>query len=193
MGTKFLYDVAFGLIPRNFSDNEDSQIIYDEEEEVAEMYFIISGSVGIGYHLFASPLDKQRYRVARTLSRNEFFGDFYLCNNVKSEFVFCAQSKVEAFALRKEFLVGRIFSKYPQIFKEIRDESRYRYQTTIKSDMVKDKNTQIELANKRTLHNTIYVKQKEINFSDDFVVRNRPVTANSGILLDDPSCLTESF
>ena len=59
--------------------------------------------------------------------------------------------------------------------------------------MVKDKNTQIELANKRTLHNTIYVKQKEINFSDDVVMRNQPVIANSGILLDNPSCLTESF
>jgi len=47
-----LYDVAFGLMPRNFSDKEDENIIFDEEEEVLEMYFIISGTVGVGYHLY---------------------------------------------------------------------------------------------------------------------------------------------
>ena len=50
--SKFLYDVAFGLLPRNFSDSDDCNVIYDEEEEVLEMYFIISGTVGVGYHLY---------------------------------------------------------------------------------------------------------------------------------------------
>jgi len=50
--SKFLYDVAFGLKPRRFSDSEEENIIFDEEEEVLEMYFIISGTVGVGYHLY---------------------------------------------------------------------------------------------------------------------------------------------
>jgi hypothetical protein len=50
--SKFLYDVAFGLMPRNFSEKDDENIIFDEEEEVLEMYFIISGTVGVGYHLY---------------------------------------------------------------------------------------------------------------------------------------------
>lgn len=58
IGTKFLYDVAFGLTPRHFTEHEEQNIIYDEEEEVAEMYFIISGTVGIGYHLYTQPLEK---------------------------------------------------------------------------------------------------------------------------------------
>jgi hypothetical protein len=39
-------------MPRNFTENEDENIIYDEEEEVLEMYFITSGTVGVGYHLY---------------------------------------------------------------------------------------------------------------------------------------------
>lgn len=39
-------------MPRNFSEKEDENIIFDEEEEVLEMYFIISGTVGVGYHLY---------------------------------------------------------------------------------------------------------------------------------------------
>lgn len=50
--SKFLYDVAFGLQPRLFRDYPDENIIFDEEEEVLEMYFIITGTVGVGYHLF---------------------------------------------------------------------------------------------------------------------------------------------
>ena len=39
--SKFLYDVAFGLMPRFFSDKDDENVILDEEEEVMEMYFVM--------------------------------------------------------------------------------------------------------------------------------------------------------
>jgi hypothetical protein len=47
---KFLYDVSYGFLPRQFdpSDEEDV-IIYDEEDEVPEMYFCLEGLVHIGY------------------------------------------------------------------------------------------------------------------------------------------------
>ena len=51
-GTKFLYDIAFGIKPRHFSAGEEENVIYDEEDEVLEMYFITSGSIGVGYHLY---------------------------------------------------------------------------------------------------------------------------------------------
>jgi hypothetical protein len=52
MNGKFLYDISFGLFPRFFSNKLDENIIYDEEENVQEMYFIMEGKVGVGYHLF---------------------------------------------------------------------------------------------------------------------------------------------
>ena len=39
--SKFLNDVAYGLKPRRFSDETEECVIYDEEEEVLEMYFIV--------------------------------------------------------------------------------------------------------------------------------------------------------
>jgi hypothetical protein len=44
---------------------------------------------------------------------NEFFGDYYLLCNMKSEFVYVSVDNVEALALSKDFLVGKVFSKYP--------------------------------------------------------------------------------
>jgi len=41
--SRFLYDVSFGFMPRQFEDTEEDKIIYDEGDEVPEMYFIMSG------------------------------------------------------------------------------------------------------------------------------------------------------
>lgn len=43
--SQFLYDISFGLKPRKFEANEDEKLIYDEEDEVSEMYFIQEGTV----------------------------------------------------------------------------------------------------------------------------------------------------
>ena len=49
----FLYDICFGLRPVKFKfdDKEDDVLIVDEENEVSDLYFIQSGTVGIGYYL----------------------------------------------------------------------------------------------------------------------------------------------
>ena len=52
--TRFLYDIAFGFMPRNFEPTDDDKIIYDEEEEVPEMYFILEGVIGIAFSLIAN-------------------------------------------------------------------------------------------------------------------------------------------
>ena len=37
----FLSDIALGMMPRRFlADNPNDRIIYEEDQEVAEMYFI---------------------------------------------------------------------------------------------------------------------------------------------------------
>ena len=57
--SRFLYDVSFGFMPRRFEPTEEDRIIYDEEEEVPEMYFIVEGTVGIGYSLIANGISKR--------------------------------------------------------------------------------------------------------------------------------------
>jgi hypothetical protein len=52
--SKFLYDISFGLKPRQFLGDDESSIIYDEEDDVSEMYLIKQGVVGIGFYLLNS-------------------------------------------------------------------------------------------------------------------------------------------
>jgi len=121
--SKFLYTVAFGLKPRKFFAKKDENIIYEEEEEVSEMYFIINGDVGIGYTIYMTPMDSKNYRLTYFKGPEDYFGAFYLTQNLKSEFLYLAYTDVEAFSLSKKFMMRKIFTKFPAIFKRIKHDA----------------------------------------------------------------------
>ena len=50
---RFLYECGLGLMPRRFSPTSDDKIIYDEESDVPELYFVTEGIVGIGFRLIS--------------------------------------------------------------------------------------------------------------------------------------------
>ena len=80
--------------------------------------------------------------------------------------MYAACSDVEAFALNKNFMLGKIFPKYPEIYREIKDDSRYRYTTSIKDMIIKHKVSHIDSVNKRTFYNNVAVTQKLIEASN---------------------------
>lgn len=73
-----------------------------------------------------------------------------------------AITEVEAFALSKKFLMKKVFPKYPQIFREIKDDSKYRYNSNIKDEIMKHKHSHIEVVNKRSTYNSIQLKGKSV-------------------------------
>ena len=46
--------------------------------------------------------------------------DYYVLFNTKSEYIYIAQSKVEAMSLSKQYLYKNIIPKYPTIIHEIK-------------------------------------------------------------------------
>lgn len=158
--SNFLYDVAYGLMPRQFSDRQDENIILDEEEEVLEMYFIISGSVGIGYQLYQQPLEKPRFILVKSQAQNSFFGDYYIFFSIRAEFVHIAMTPIEAFALSRKFLMKKIFPQYPEIYTEFKDASKYRYTGQYQKQLYKHKLAHIEQVNKNSSYHMINIAQR---------------------------------
>ena len=72
-----------------------------------------------------------------------------------------AQTLVEGFSLSKKFLMGKVFPKYPEIFDDISEQSRMRYNRTIKDEILRHKNLHIEMVNKRASYNNINIQYKE--------------------------------
>ena len=87
---KFLYDVSQGFLPRNFNPNQDPEdaIIYDEEDEVPEMYFCLEGIISVGYFFDSRNSTKNEFRAVRRFAQMFILCDHYVVNNTRCEFVY---------------------------------------------------------------------------------------------------------
>jgi len=131
---KFLYDVSYGFLPREFDpENEkDDEIIYNEEDEVPEMYFCLEGIVSVGYFFGAGRKTKHDFKAVKKFVQMFIICDHYVVNNLRCEFVFKCEKAVKCFALTKKFLLKNIFKKYPEIANEIKANAHARYQKYLK-------------------------------------------------------------
>ena len=52
-------------MPRIFSPHDEDKIIYDENQEVSELYFIQEGFIGIGFSLIANGISARQYTISK--------------------------------------------------------------------------------------------------------------------------------
>lgn len=52
LNSNFLYEIAFGFMPRQFKANEKERYLYEEEQDVTEVYFIIQGDYAIAFNSY---------------------------------------------------------------------------------------------------------------------------------------------
>ena len=117
--TWFLYDCAFGFMPRRFEDTAEDEIIYQEEDEVPEMYFFTQGVIGVGFSLIRNGLNSESIFISKKLYCGPQFQtiicDHYVVNNFKSQFIYKALKETQGYTLTKKFLNTKLFPKYPHI------------------------------------------------------------------------------
>ena len=112
-------------MPRKFDFNdEEDKVIYNEEEDVTEMYFLTEGVVGVGFNLFSNGVNKSSLVVAKKLLGGEknqtIIADHYVVNLCPSQFIYIAvQKDVHAFALTKKFVHESVFPEHPEILAKI--------------------------------------------------------------------------
>jgi hypothetical protein len=79
--SRFLYDISFGFMPRRFDPIEDDKIIYDEEDEVLEMYFFTEGAIGVGFSLVSNGITNQQHYISKRFQGNQILiCDHYVVN-----------------------------------------------------------------------------------------------------------------
>jgi len=112
------------------------------------MYFIQSGEVGAGFKLYDQPLSLERYNLTHSLLSKDYFGDYYVLYNIKSEFCFLAVQEVHAFAISKKFLLFDVFAHFEEsYFASFQQRSQGRYMD-FRTRVVHQKENNIVKANK---------------------------------------------
>lgn len=67
-------------MPRKFDNTKDDYIIYDEEDDVPEMYFVTGGVFGIGFSLNSNGINNSQYCLSRKDSAPHLICDHYVVN-----------------------------------------------------------------------------------------------------------------
>jgi len=142
--SNFVYEVAFGFMPRCFKDTPEDRYILMEEGDVTEIYFILKGEWAVAYNGYLTPSDayaqiededslgtedmrhEGRFIAQRRINYG-YIGDYYVLSSKRSQFFYVALSQVEAFALTKQFMFKTIFKKFPGLHSEMLAESFARY------------------------------------------------------------------
>ena len=60
-----LSDISYGFMPRIFDPHDDDKIIYEENQEVSELFFIQEGFIGIGFSLIAGGIQNRQYTISK--------------------------------------------------------------------------------------------------------------------------------
>lgn len=62
------------------------------------MYFILEGYVGIGYYLMSQGLSKNQFKIGVMRKKFEYFCDYYVTHNKRSEFIYivCHREEMDA-------------------------------------------------------------------------------------------------
>ena len=117
------------------------------------MYFLIKGTWAICFNNSKDPNERQFHDEddddypedvilkglikAKVSSRPNYIGDYYCINSKKARYYYMAWNEtVHAFALTKQFLNEEIFTRYPQLFTDMKGASFLRYTYEFKKPIV---------------------------------------------------------
>lgn len=53
----FIYEISFGFTPRQYKNSADDRYMFEEEGDVSEVIFIMSGEWAVAYNSYVKPQD----------------------------------------------------------------------------------------------------------------------------------------
>jgi hypothetical protein len=144
---EFLYDVAMGFLPRRFDHtNVQDKIIYEEDQEVCEMYFVLTGHIGYAINALQMKSAGSFYKIGRRQKGRQLICDHYAINKRKSKFIYLALDECDCFALS---------AKYMEIEAELRSSSYTYYKTTIYRPLMNFRTEMIKGLNRKKKYEKI--------------------------------------
>ena len=125
---KFYYEISFCFLPRHFTPGE---VIYYQNDDVEEMYFVVDGTVSVGYSF---EIENEEPKYHTKIASGDFFGGYYTLFNVKSEYRFISEREGKMFGINK-FDLLKLVKNYPEINKKLRKVVYDKYKEHIKEEM----------------------------------------------------------
>ncbi len=65
----FLYEITYGFMPRQFTNVPNDRYIYEQDEDITEMYFLLKGEWAVA---FKCEINEQGIDLLSILNENDF-------------------------------------------------------------------------------------------------------------------------
>ena len=119
-------------MPRIFDSNDPvDKVIYEEDQDVAEMYFVMEGRIGFAINSFSKTMNKHFYKVARSQTGKQLICDYYVIHKKKSNFIYMAREPVHCYGMDRKFLHKKIIAQFPDVEFHLKLSSMYYYNKLI--------------------------------------------------------------
>ena len=162
--TEFYYQVSFLLLPRRFMPSE---LIYNPDEEVQEMYLILDGKIEVGYQginnleFVKAPFIGSNYSV-------NYIGDYYILYNEQTKYYYKGVSEVKFFGINK-YEFNKLIQDYNELHVELRKKAYIRYYATIKNCV--DLHIEKDIIERNKIVNQIkFIKNSEEEVSNIHII-----------------------
>ena len=128
----FMYDISLGFLPRHFDGSDPvDRIIYDEDQEVSELYFVVKGFIGYGFQYWGTKVNGNSIQIAKQQKGYHLICDHYVVNKKRSNFIYLALEQTHCYALTRKYLHKYIFPKYQEHMRNIQASSLSKYHTHV--------------------------------------------------------------
>ena len=88
------------MMPRRFDSNDQfDKIIYEENQEVSEMYIITEGIIGLAINAFSQRSTSSFFKTCFRQKGKQIIGDYYVVHGKLSNFIYIAIEDVHAFGI----------------------------------------------------------------------------------------------
>ena len=121
-----------------------------------ELYFILEGFIGIGFSKPFCAITEEPYQMVRTQRGVQTICDHYVINSRMSQWTYIALDQCIGYALKKNFLHGVVFEKFPDFQPVVSSAAFTYYHKWIARTISKERQMMLEQLNRqRAMYNQV--------------------------------------
>ena len=119
-------------MPRKFiADDPIDKIIFEEDQEVSEMYLLKEGKIGWAMNAYSNKINKSFFKTLRTQKGQQIIGDYYAIHGKKSNFIYIAMEDAIGFGINRFHLQEKVLADFPEIKNNLRMSTLFFYSKII--------------------------------------------------------------
>lgn len=113
------------------------------------MYFVIEGTIGVGFSLIQPGIMNNNYMYSQKQKGRSMIGGHYVINKQRSQFIYAAVDNTVAYGIKASHLHQTIFSEFQEFYSRVKSSTYNYYKHWVYRPIMKHKEREIDKVNSK--------------------------------------------